>query len=366
MRADITLATPVRRTARVLQLQGMFDVPLEEKLTTSWQAVLPVEERAWHVGLLVGPSGAGKTTIARALWPGRLVEAHTWGDRALVDDFPKGMGIKDIVGLLTAVGLSSPPAWLRPYRTLSNGEAFRASMARALAEQSGLVVVDEFTSVVDRQVAKVASHAVAKAVRRGGRQLVAVTCHYDVLDWLQPDWVYDVATASFAWRTVQPRPTLQLDIRAADRSLWQVFRHHHYLSAEISNTAHCVAGYVDGQPVAFLAYRHFQHPRVRNMKMEHRLVVLPDFQGLSIGARMSEWVAQHLADQGYRYRSVSSHPALISYRDRSPRWQRQARATKLHTSSTRRNQHKDTLDPRRLGLISFEYIPPVAPSRRVR
>ncbi|MFI7705326.1 hypothetical protein [Nonomuraea sp. NPDC049480] len=74
------------------------------------------------------------------------------------------------------------------------------------------------------------------------------------------------------------------------------------------------------QPVAFPAYRHFQHPRVRNMKMEHRLVVLPDFQGLSIGARMSEWVAQHLAEQGYRYRSVSSHPALISYRDRSSRW----------------------------------------------
>ncbi|MEV4355067.1 GNAT family N-acetyltransferase [Nonomuraea sp. NPDC049625] len=48
---------------------------------------------------------------------------------------------------------------------------------------------------------------------------------------------------------------------------------------------------IDGAPVAFLAYRHFQNPRVRNLKMEeHRLVVLPDFQGLSIGARMSEWV----------------------------------------------------------------------------
>ncbi|MEV4573636.1 hypothetical protein AB0K16_10265 [Nonomuraea jabiensis] len=70
-----------------------------------------------------------------------------------MDDFPKSMSIKDIVGLPTAVGLSSPPAWLRPYKTLSNGEAFRASMARAVAEQDGLVVVDEFTSVVGRQVA---------------------------------------------------------------------------------------------------------------------------------------------------------------------------------------------------------------------
>ncbi|MEU7855240.1 GNAT family N-acetyltransferase [Nonomuraea sp. NPDC049141] len=364
VRADITLATPVHRTGRVLQLQGMFDVPLEEKLTNSWSAHLPVEDRQWSVGLLVGPSGAGKSTLARELWPGRMVEAQAWSGKALVDDFPKRMGIKDIVGLLTAVGLSSPPAWLRPYRTLSNGEAFRASMARALAEQDGLIVVDEFTSVVDRQVAKVASHAVAKSVRRDGRQLVAVTCHYDVVDWLQPDWVYDVATATFTWRSVQPRPTFQLDIHAADRSLWHIFRHHHYLSSDISNAAHCFAGCIDGKPVAFAAYRHFQHPKVRDIKLGHRLVVLPDFQGLSIGGLLEDWIGRYLHEQGFRYRNVTSHPALIAYMERSSRWQRQGRATKLHTSSKRRNQHANTLDPRRLGLVSFEYISPPVPRQR--
>jgi ABC-type ATPase with predicted acetyltransferase domain len=70
-------------------------------------------------------------------------------------------------------------------------------MARALSEDTDMVVIDEFTSVVDRQVAQVASHTVQKAVRRTpGRQFVAVTCHYDVTDWLQPDWVYDVAAGA--------------------------------------------------------------------------------------------------------------------------------------------------------------------------
>ncbi|WP_433444573.1 GNAT family N-acetyltransferase [Nonomuraea sp. CA-141351] len=361
MRAQITVSSPVKRSARVLQLQGLFDVPIEEKLTNAWSVELPVEDKLWNVGLLVGPSGAGKSTIARKLWPEALVGEQEWTDRALVDDFPKGMSVKDVVALLGAVGLSSPPAWMRPFSTLSNGEAFRAGLARALADSDGLVVIDEFTSVVDRQVAKVASHAVQKAVRRRNRQLVAVTCHYDVLDWLQPDWVYDVTAASFTWRSVQPRPPLRLDIHEADRSLWQVFSRHHYLTAELHRGAQCFAGYVNGELAAFTSYRHFQHPRTRNLKMAHRTVVLPDYQGLSLGGRMTEWMGQYLYERGYRLRAVSAHPALNAYRARSPRWRMQRKDRTLGTSSKHAWMHEQSLDPRRLGVISFEYVPPVTP-----
>ncbi|MEU5863523.1 GNAT family N-acetyltransferase [Nonomuraea sp. NPDC047529] len=360
MRANITLSSPVTPSARVLQLQGMFDVAIEEKLTNSWSVDLPIEQKPWNVGLLVGPSGAGKSTIARQLWPDALVGTQDWSDRALVDDFPHGMSIKDVVGLLGAVGLNSPPAWLRPYSTLSNGEAFRAGLARALADHEGLVVVDEFTSVVDRQVARIASHAVQKAVRRRERQLVAVTCHYDVEDWLQPDWTYDVAASSFTWRSVQSRPALRLAIHHADRSLWRVFSRHHYLTADLHPAAQCFAGYVDGELAAFTSYRHFQHPRTRNLKMAHRTVVLPDYQGLSLGGRMTEWMGQYLYERGYRMRAVSSHPALNAYRARSPRWRMQRQDRKLGTASTHAWMHEQSLDPRRLGVISFEYVPPAA------
>ncbi|MBT2234773.1 GNAT family N-acetyltransferase [Nonomuraea sp. NEAU-A123] len=361
MRAEITVSAPVHKTARVLQLQGLFDVPVEERLSNSWAMDLPIEDRPWSVGMIVGPSGAGKTTIARHLWPDHIVSPHTWSDdRSLVDDFPVEMSIKDIVALLGAVGLSSPPAWLRPYRTLSNGEGFRASIARALAESGDLVVIDEFTSVVDRQVARVASHTIQKTVRRGGRQFVAVTCHYDVLEWLQPDWVLDVSTGSFEWRSVQPRPALQLEIRPVDGQLWSVFARHHYLSTELHRSSKKFAAFIDGEPVAFLAYRHFQHPATRNLKMEHRLVVLPDYQGLGIGSRFSEWMGQRLYEDGFRYRSVSSHPALIAYRSASPRWRMIQGQKKLGTRSKHQWMHAQTLDPRRLGTVSFEYVAPRA------
>src|SRR5690606_28713055 len=108
-------------------------------------------------------------------------------DKSVVDAFPRGMSISDVTQLLSAVGFSSPPSWLRPFRCLSNGEQFRATLARTLAKPDKLVAVDEFTSVVGRDAARFGALAVAKTVRRQGRQFVAATCHDDVEAWLQPD-----------------------------------------------------------------------------------------------------------------------------------------------------------------------------------
>jgi GNAT superfamily N-acetyltransferase len=361
MRADITVSSPVVRSARVLQLAGMFDVPIDEKLSLSWSADLPIEDRPWNVGLITGPSGAGKTRLARHLWPEAASAAWAWSPgRALVDDFPAGMSIREITGLLSAVGLASPPAWLRPASTLPNGEAFRANMARLLAEvpDTDIAVVDEFTSVVDRQVAQVAPHAVQKTVRRAGRQFVAVTCHYDVEAWLQPDWAYDVAAGEFAWRQVQPHPRFDVAIHRADKAIWPLFARHHYLSADLHNAAQCFAAHIDGRPIAFASYIHFQHPRAKNIKTSHRVVVLPDWQGLGIAGRMSEWLGQSLAGQGFRFRATTAHPARIAYYARSPRWRLDG-AKKSFAMSAKGDptRARTQLDPRRLSLRTFEYVP---------
>jgi Fe-S cluster assembly ATPase SufC len=204
VKASIRLSCDPPRTPRVLQVGSLFNVPLDGKLSLAIDADLPVEDREWNIGLIVGPSGAGKSSLAAELWPDALLGTQEWGtDAGLVDCFPGGMSIKEITGLLSAVGLSTIPSWVRPFRTLSTGEQFRASIARAMAETSGLVVVDEYSSTVDRQVARVASHALQKTVRRAARQLIAVSCHFDLAEWLQPDWTYDVATGEFTWGSVQ-------------------------------------------------------------------------------------------------------------------------------------------------------------------
>lgn len=360
MKKLIEVSVPVKISPRTLQLSGMFDVALKERMSSEWHIDLPIEEKPWSVGLVVGPSGSGKSSLARAFWPEASRPADEWSENgSVVDNFPADMSIKDVVGYLTAVGLGSPPAWIRPYRTLSTGEAFRASVARALAETTGLVVIDEFTSTVDRQVAKVASHAVQKTVRAHGKQLIAVTCHYDVIDWLQPDWIYDTAAQKSAWRSVQPHPRLILDVHRTDRSIWPVFAPHHYLSKGIHKAAQCYAAFADGQPVAFASYLHLPHWGTKNIKMAHRIVTLPDWQGLGIGMRLAEFVGKDLWAKGFRFRITSAHPAVKSYCTRSPRWSNTgARVIRVQSASNNTSLKRGSLDPRRFNTKTFQYSPP--------
>ena len=138
----------------------------------------------------------------------------------------------EITAALSAVGLGSVPGWLRPFHLLSNGEQFRAALARLLLEPPAAVsVVDEFTSVVDRVVAKIGAAAFAKAWRRKhpGQQFVALSPHYDILDWLEPDWVIDTKQKTFTRGRLWRRPKIELEIRRADGKMWRYFKPHYYL-----------------------------------------------------------------------------------------------------------------------------------------
>lgn len=361
---EITLQNSIKKTPRVMQCAGMFDMPVDEKLERHWSHTLPLDEHTWQVGLIVGASGAGKSLLAEKLWPGQVKERWEWDNsKSLLDNFPPEISTREITSMFNAVGLGSVPAWVRPYSTLSNGERFRADMARTLLEvpHEKTAVVDEFTSVVDRQVAKVASHCVQKAIRRDKtRKFVAVTCHYDVEDWLQPEWVYDVSTQEFRWRSVQPRPRLQLKICKAQRSAWGMFAHHHYLNKNLSTSARCFVAYIDETPVAFTSYIHFMHPRTKNIKMGHRLVVLPDWQGLGIATYLGEWLGQYLWERGYRYRSTTAHPAMIHIRSKSPRWKDTTvnSGGKLRTTTAKSQNIKANISSRKLTTRNFEYVAP--------
>ena len=127
----------------------------------------------WQIGLIVGASGSGKTTIAKELFPDSYVYECSYSAETILDDMPKNSSVSDITTMFNQVGFSSVPSWLKPYNVLSNGEKMRVDLAKSLLSENSLIVFDEFTSVVDRQIAKVGSFAVQKAIRRTEKKFIA-------------------------------------------------------------------------------------------------------------------------------------------------------------------------------------------------
>jgi GNAT superfamily N-acetyltransferase len=380
---DVVVTCPVHDSFRVQQVAGMFDVPLAERATERFHVELPDSEEDWQIGLIVGPSGSGKSTIAARAFGAELYRGADWpADRAVVDCFGE-VSLRHVVDLFTAVGFGSPPSWVKPYHVLSNGERFRCDLARALsvglasperqrwenpipsltlrASQLPTVVFDEFTSVVDRNVAKVCSAAIAKGIRRGHIpcRFVAVTCHYDVADWLEPDWVLDMATGQLE-RTAPGsaggrfrRPTIELQIHRCGVAPWQLFKRHHYLSGSLAVGARCYLTTWEGIPVNFCATL----PVItkKNHRRFTRIVTLPDYQGIGIGMRAVAAVAELHRAEGLRINVTSSHPALIRHCRRSPLWK--TVNVKKSGGSGRANARFPTYrSAAGRAVVSFEYV----------
>jgi len=353
-RVDLTLGIDVERTSVVKQLEGMFDMPEKQRSTVDFHFDVPLEDRDWQVGLIVGPSGAGKSSVARHLFGDAIVAGYDWSrTRSVVDSFGD-MPIRESTGALSAVGFSSPPSWLKPFHVLSNGEQFRATLARSIVDPRELVVMDEFTSVVDRNVARIGAAAVAKAVRaRKGKQLVAVTCHEDVLEWLQPDWVLEPHLGAFSWRSPQRRPGVEFEIHRAPRAAWKLFSPHHYLAANLHRDSRCWVAAVNGAPAAFCGVLQQPHPIAKHLRRVHRVVVLPDFQGLGLALRLLDVVGAWARTVGYRLLLQSAHPALVRAQAKSPAWRmRHAPRFENRKSANGKTGTRDSF--RRVA--SFEYI----------
>jgi GNAT superfamily N-acetyltransferase len=388
----------------------MFDVPLAEKATERFQVELPELAEDWTIGLIVGPSGSGKSTVARCAYANNEIRttndesshssfdirhsSFAWPtDWAVIDCFGE-VPVRRVVDLFTAVGFGSPPSWVKPYHVLSGGERFRCDLARALSVAFGkdketrgqgdkdlcqenqsklepeiplspclpvslsplpLVVFDEFTSVVDRNVAKVCSAAIAKGIRRGNIpcRFIAVTCHYDVAEWLEPDWVLDMSTGELSRRRLR-RPTIELAIHRSSVDAWQLFKRHHYLSGSLARGARCYLATWEGIPVNFCATL----PIItrRNHRRFTRIVTLPDYQGIGIGMRVVAAVAELHRAEGLRINVTSSHPALICHCRHSPRW-RTVNVRKSGGSGRRTGaRFRDYRSAAGRAVVSFEYV----------
>ena len=337
---------------RAARVKSLFNA--ESGCNFDLDADLPIDGKDWKLGVVVGPSGSGKTSIGKRMFGDAAMFDPSWpNDRPIVDAIAPNGDFDEVTGALSAVGLGTVPTWLRPFHVLSNGEKFRANLARLISERPAHAVVDEFSSVVDRQIAKFGALAFAKAWKRTGGQCVLLSCHYDILDWLEPCWVFDTAKREFHGRWLQRRPRFDLDVWATDWRHWPLFEPHHYLKLPRMIAARNYVGTVDGELVCHVAVGTANKGGEAEARA-CRLVVMPEWQGAGVGMRFLNQVCQwqlegHQASRlaGRRVTTMfhTSHPGLAAALRRDPKWVQVS--AKLH-GSNKRNSGNTMV--RRVGL----------------
>lgn len=225
MKIEVLNKCPDYNGYRAARVKSLFNA--ERGDTFSLSANIPVDGEDWQIGLVVGASGTGKTSIGRQLFGGgKIVDLYDgWpGDAPIVEAIAPGADFNAVTGALANVGLGDVPSWLRPFHALSNGQQFRAGLARLIVDAPDGVIVDEFTSVIDRQIAKIGAMAFAKGWRRNkGKRVVLLSCHYDIVEWLQPDWVFDTGTGETKKKRNRATPRLRRGNSEGQRLFLAIF-----------------------------------------------------------------------------------------------------------------------------------------------
>ena len=318
---DIIREVKPKQTFRVASVIGKFDLQ-SDHIVEHFKGDIEIDND-WQVGLIVGKSGTGKTTIAKQLFENAYITSFKYSAETILDDMPKECSLEQITNAFNSVGFSSPPNWLKPYSVLSNGQKMRVDLARAILDEKDFFVFDEFTSVVDRNVAQIGSFAMQKAIRKTNKKFIAVTCHHDVQDWLLPDWVFNTDTMTFQSFEGQKknRPEIKFEIyETRDKSIWKMFAKHHYLNHSHNNAARVFIAMINDEVAGFISVFHFPHPKSKIIKQVHRLVILPDYQGIGIGLKLLNEVGKIYKNDKWQYTIITSAPSLINALKKSLNW----------------------------------------------
>lgn len=194
--AKITLRSEIVNDKYTEYLYKHYDIQTKDYTATDVPLISQddwdkMNSGEWNILLICGKSGSGKSTLLKEIGtPPKLEYDYT---KAVVSQFPN-LDEEEVCDLLCGVGLSSVPTWLRKPQELSNGERARLDLCMSLyrAREAGIALIDEFSSVVNRDVAKSMSYALQRYVRQKKLKVVICSCHFDIIEWLTPDYIFNL------------------------------------------------------------------------------------------------------------------------------------------------------------------------------
>jgi ABC-type lipoprotein export system ATPase subunit/GNAT superfamily N-acetyltransferase len=316
---NITLTSKIQNDKYTEYVYDAFDIQnREETSVTIPMDIDGLNSFEWNVGVIYGGSGSGKSTILKELGGIKTIEFDV--DKPLISNFD-WLEPEEACRVLTSIGLSSVPTWLRPFRLLSNGEQYRAYLAYLVAssKEGETILVDEYTSVVDRDVAKAMSLALQKYIRREKKKVILASCHFDIMEWVMPDWIYTPLKGGGLERPDYlrlGRPEISLQVSRVEPQTFDFFKKHHYLTESVNRTYIFLLFEWNNKPIGInVIGRHLGKNGGFKVFRESRIVVHPDYQGMGIGSKISEFCGGILKSIGGKFYTKTINPALGIYRN---------------------------------------------------
>jgi ABC-type Mn2+/Zn2+ transport system ATPase subunit len=359
---ELILKSPISETFMAKKAMQSVDLDAEEK---SWHkmSIKNIDiQSPYNVGLIYGASGSGKSSLARHMF-GDFEDSKIDMTKAIIDQFPDHLEYEQRQQILTSIGLSQIPCWIKPVGLLSNGQQERAKIAFELAKEKDFYIFDEWTSVVDRNVAKVMSHCVQKFARKFNKKIILISCHEDVFDWLNPDFVIDCNEQQFTdrrllWQNYTRREQIEFTIREVDKRTWKNFSKYHYLSENLPGGIVRFYGlFLGNKQVGFQCFANYT-PHKKGTKIimhSNRTVIHPDYVGLSLGIKFVDCVSKILKAKSFRVMGKFSSTPVLKALLKNKAW-RFAGKIKLASIVAGGNMARKSGFREKVTCYSFEFV----------
>jgi ABC-type phosphate/phosphonate transport system ATPase subunit/GNAT superfamily N-acetyltransferase len=207
---SLTFESQVRRTWQTQAIQQAFDISPED-ISHKVIHKLSLTIAPGQIILLTGASGSGKSTLLRLLaeqkhrgLTGKIRWANNYAPgtftpirskRALIEL----LGTRDVKAalyLMGLVGLSDAFIYLKRFDELSNGQQYRAMLARLIVSNCNIWLADEFCANLDPLTAHLVSDRLQRIARQVGAAVIVASSQPETFAAsLRPDLVINLTTA---------------------------------------------------------------------------------------------------------------------------------------------------------------------------
>lgn len=364
---NVILQSPVSQSYRCKRAADSLDIDVNKKSIHQLSINLDLE-KPYNIGLILGSSGSGKTSLAKNMFGEDCFKNVIDENKPIIDQFPDSYDYETCAKILSGVGLTQVPCWIRPVYTLSNGQKARAEAALLMCREES-TIIDEWTSVVDRTVAKVMSHCIQKYSRSENKRIIILSCHYDVLDWINPDWVIDCNKQEYLdrrllWQDYQRSEKLGFYIKEVDRKTWKYFSKYHYLSDKLPGGNVIYFGlFHEENQIGFICYANYvpyrNSQKLKKEKMimhANRIVIHPDYSGIGLGIMMINETAKIMSMQNLKIMCKFSSVPVYKIMMKSNLWKLREIHRKIGVQNVGGNMIRKSGFRKNIKTYSFEYI----------